>query len=135
MPDFQILQSPPYSPTRCVTCGTSRCDEGFVDLIVEEPLLGYNEQADAVHDPSGTIPTWGHLLQCVLCVRQAAKAAGCLGPDLWADLRADLGVAHDRITDLEAELEHEKANKVVSLADVLAMNAPKPKAEKPKAAA
>jgi hypothetical protein len=135
VPDFHLVPAPVFSPTRCVTCGTTRCDEGFIDLIVETASLGFNEHADAVHDPAGLIPTLGHLYQCVLCVRQAANAAGCLDPGRWADLRADHDAALDRLEALEGELEAEKQNKVVSLADVLEMRKTDETSPKPKAAA
>lgn len=116
MPSFQIVRSPIFSPTSCVTCGSSSDPKGFVDLLVRSATSGFDETTAApIHDPAGVKPTIGHLYLCVTCLHQAAHAAGCLTPQKRAEHDGALTAARAAVDRLEAELEVEKRNKVVDL--------------------
>lgn len=119
MPAFLVVPHAQFSPTACVTCGTSSDPHGFVDLLVDTAVQGFDEDGGfPIHDPKLARPTIGHLYLCCTCLYQAANAAGCADPADKAMLEERLVVAADAITDLEAELDAERADKVVSLDDV-----------------
>lgn len=117
MPDFQVIPHPVFSPTRCATCGTSACADGFVDLLVDTVVRGFDEHGDPVHDPDGAEGTIGHLYMCVQCVWQAAIRAGCADPAQVREFETLLAEAGETIASLGKDLEAEQGNKVVSLAD------------------
>ena len=98
MPEFQKVQVPVFSPTHCATCLNHLDPDGFVDLIAEV----YGE----------------HLYMCASCVYTAANLLGCYSPKQAAKLRTDLGMTRDAVRRLQDELDTERDNKVVSLADV-----------------
>lgn len=120
MPAFEVVAHPVFSPTRCATCGTSSCPDGFVDLLVDSaPVRGFTEDGgDPIHDPDGVEPTLGHLYMCVQCVAQAAvKIGGCDRADRVR--LEDKVVGYEaHIAELEQQLEAERLDKVVSLDDV-----------------
>lgn len=98
MPDFQWLKAPVFTPTQCCTCSTHAHPDGFVDLL-----------ADTIS---------GRLYICAGCVNQAGRQIGMLSRENAGDLTDRLADAANLVADLESQLEDEKANKVVSLADV-----------------
>lgn len=108
MPDFVHVAAPVFSPTNCRTCMTHADKRGFIDTRAEDAN--------------------GHVYMCASCVDVAARLVGCLDPKQGDDLRHRLADASAAITALERELETERANKVVALADVRTLLAPKPKA-------
>lgn len=69
--------------------------QGFVDLLVDNPVSG-------------------RMYLCATCLDQAARVMGCLDPEQAQRLRNNLGAAEEKIKELEAEVEFEKANKVMS---------------------
>lgn len=116
MPDFQLVSAPVFSPTRCCACGSSACKSGFVDLLVEDASLGYDEKtAQPIDDPNVRIPTIGHLYLCGMCIAQAAKVADFVPAAMVKDAFDALDAKIDR---LESELAAERDSKVVALADV-----------------
>lgn len=96
------MQSPVFTPTQCLTCGTHRDQRGFVDLLVDQPVNG-------------------RAYMCATCLFQAGRVLRMLDPEQADRVTRRLGEANDRIGDLEAELAHERANKTVPLADALKM--------------
>lgn len=117
MPAFEVVPHPVFSPTRCATCGTSSCPDGFIDLLVDTAVRGFNDDGDAIHDPDGVEPTIGHLYMCVSCVSQAAvKIGGCDRAERvkLEDRVVGLGA---QVAELEQQVADEQANKVISLAD------------------
>lgn len=119
MPSFQIVPHPVFSPTSCVTCGSSSDPDGFVDLLVRSATNGFSEDTAApIHDTAGTKPTIGHLYLCVTCLHQAANAAGCMTPQKRAEHDDRLAEADATIVRLQAELEVEKRNKLVDLSQL-----------------
>lgn len=109
MPEFAWVKAPVFSPTRCMSCNTHAHRDGFVDLVSE--------------DANG----FRHYL-CASCVFTAAQKFGCLAPSQADELRHRLADAAEELLDVRAELEAERENKVVPLADVKRMLAVKPKA-------
>lgn len=99
MPDYQWVPTPVFTPTTCLGCNAHRHEDGFVDTLAE--------------DAAGR-----RLYLCAECVRQAARKVGCYAPKEVADLKAEVAAANARAAELEDELAVERANKVVSLADV-----------------
>lgn len=132
MPAFQLVPHPQFSPTACVTCGTSTDPDGFIDLLVDTAVNGFDEPNGApIHSTDGVTPTIGHLYLCCTCLYQAATAAGCLDPTGRHTLETKLEEAEDHIVDLTQELEVEQANKLVPLTDLqqlLGQHAPAKKA-------
>lgn len=98
MPDFVLVAAPVFSPTECRTCMTHTDKRGFIDTRAEDGN--------------------GHVYICATCVDVAARLVGCLDPKQADDLRHRVADAHNAITSLERELEAERENKFVSLADV-----------------
>ena len=98
MPEFQWVKAPVFNPTTCSTCFTHSDKNGFVDLIAE--------------DSAGR-----RFYMCANCVYTAGQKMGMLSPHQGDELRRQLAHAHESILDLQAELEEEKDNKVVSLKD------------------
>ena len=99
MPDFQRVQSPVFTPTACLACGTHHDRNGFVDLLVDQPVSG-------------------RAYLCGTCTFQAGRKVGCLDPEQSANLTARLAAATAEISALNNQLETERAAKVVSLDDV-----------------
>jgi len=98
LPDFQFVQSPVFTPTSCATCMTHRCEKGFIDLLVDDPVRG-------------------RMYGCVDCIEQAGRKAGMLPKDQVERLLKRVAQLE---TDLDAaykSLEKEKSNKTISLAD------------------
>lgn len=123
MPMFQLVAAPTFSPTRCCACGSSACRDGFVDLLVEDASLGFDEKtAQPIHDPEIRIPTIGHLWLCAFCVQQAATVIDYVPPARHSDTVDELVAARGTIADLEQRLAEAEARpvQVVSLADAIA---------------
>ena len=99
MPEFAWVKAPVFPPTLCLACNTHSHPDGFVDLISE--------------DPTGR----RHYL-CASCVYTAGQKVGCLSPVQADDLRERVAKAHEDLLDIQLELDEERENKVVSLADV-----------------
>lgn len=99
MPDFAWVQSAIFSPTCCATCMTHRDPGGFVDLLVDTPAAG-------------------RLYMCATCVERAGREVHMLSRGQADDLTGRLARQQQQIAALQDELEREKENKLVSLADV-----------------
>lgn len=120
MPAFEIVPHPVFSPTSCVTCGSSRDDVGFVDLLVRSATGGFDEDTGRpIHDPAGAKPTIGHLYLCVTCLMQAAHTAGCLTPEKRAETDETIDAALARIAELEQQLAKEQATKLVNIDELV----------------
>lgn len=128
MPDFNIVPSPVFSPTRCVTCHSNFDRDGFLDLGVDDAANGYDPDGAAIHSDDGETPTFGRLYLCLTCLFQGANKAGCLAPEDKGMLVASLAAAEAQTIALQTELEAERANKVVSLDTVRELLKPKTKA-------
>lgn len=116
MPMFQLVPHPQFTPTACVTCGSNRDPDGFIDLLVDTATMGFDERDGApIHDPAGVKPTIGHLYLCCTCLFQAANAGGCLTPQKRVEAQEAIATADATIARLQAELEVERSNKVVNL--------------------
>lgn len=102
MPDFQWVKAPVFQPTACMSCMTHSHRDGFVDLL--------SEDVNGMH----------HYL-CAGCAFTAAQKLGCLSPAQADDLRRRLADAAEELLGVQSELEAERENKVVPLADVKAM--------------
>lgn len=98
MPDFAWVKAPIFTPTQCITCSTHASKDGFVDLVVDN--------------------VEGRVYMCASCIEQAGRRVGMLAKREADKLAARVAEAHDAITALERELEAERENKVVPLADV-----------------
>lgn len=132
MPAFQVVVHPTFSPTSCVTCGSNRDSNGFIDLLVESATMGFDEPDGVpIHDPEAVKPTIGHLYLCLTCLFQAATAAGCAEPAIKQRLVLETVELQETVAQLEGLLDEERSNKVVSLDDaraLLAETRPKVKA-------
>lgn len=115
MPDFNIVPSPVFSPTRCVTCHSNFDRDGFLDLGVDDAANGYDPHGSAIHSNDGETPTFGRLYLCLTCLFQGANKAGCLTPDERVKLEGRLAAAEAQIVELAALLADEQENKVVTL--------------------
>ncbi len=98
-PDFQWVKAPVFTPTVCKGCMTHKHPAGFVDLLHEDPVAG-------------------RLYLCAGCVETAGRQTGMRTRAQYAELADTLDRAESRISQLEAALEDERDNKLVSLADV-----------------
>lgn len=98
MPDFQFVQSPVFTPTSCATCSTHHDKKGFVDLLVDTPV-------------------GGRLYMCGTCAETAGRKLGMLSREQATDLTRRLARAQEDLAAAYKSLEHEKANKSISLAD------------------
>lgn len=83
MPHFPLVQHALVTPTRCLTCQTNQCHEGFLDTLVE-------------------IPGYGRVYLCGSCVAQGATQIGYLAPSVAGEYR-------DRIASLEVEARELRA--------------------------
>jgi len=103
MSEFRIVPHAVYSPTRCLTCGDHTGP--FVDTHVEWP-------------------GWGHVYLCCPhegrpgCIGQIARLCGWSDPLAVEKLQTDIRNALDHIDSLEAELDKERSDKYVSVAEV-----------------
>ena len=97
MSEFNVRADAPFYPNTCV-CGSNTAtpivDTGY------EILHGYR------------------VYLCAKCVRNAAQVTGHASPEDVAAGVAKIQADAARIAELEAELEAERGNKLVSLADV-----------------
>ena len=120
MPGFMYVPSPIFSPTRCCACQATKCDGGFIDLLVDsEAVKGYStDGAPVVADDGG--PTFGHLYLCADCVVAACQPLGYVSPQARNELLELIGSQESTIETLRAELEHERSPeaKVVSVAEL-----------------
>lgn len=98
MPDFFWVKNPVFPPTICAGCNTHAHKDGFVDLLAE--------------DAAGR-----RFYLCAGCVNTAGNKVGALSKAQGDDLRGRLAGAQEELLALQGELEAERENKVVSLAD------------------
>lgn len=98
MPEFAWVKAPVFNPTICTTCFTHSHKDGFVDLIAE--------------DSAGR-----RLYMCASCVYTAGQKVGMLSPHQGDELSRQLAHSREDVLDLQAELEEERNNRVVSLKD------------------
>lgn len=127
---FFRLKAPQFSPTRCCACGSSACVDGFVDLLVEDASLGYDEKtAQPIDDPQVKIPTIGHLYLCGFCMKAGAHVYDYVSPEKHREILDRLEAAEAELVALREQLAAAEAQptQVVALADVLALTKPKQK--------
>ncbi len=98
IPEFAWVKAPVFNPTICTTCFTHSHKDGFVDLIAE--------------DSAGR-----RLYMCASCVYTAGQKVGMLSPHQGDELRRQLAHSHEDVLDLQAQLNEEKDNRVISLKD------------------
>ena len=109
MPDFGWVQSPVFSPTRCVTCGTTQWKDGFVDTLVH--MGGYIS-----YEP-GAATAEGRVYFCANCMECGGREVGMVDRRQADDMRQRLADAAAENSELPRQLEHEKNNKYLSLED------------------
>jgi hypothetical protein len=108
VPDFQLVKAPVFSPTRCTTCHTGRCDEGFVDMLVDgEAVHGYNADGAVIRNDGQA--NFGHLYLCVMCLKQAATKIGWASAQHAMDAYAENETLAGEIHRLEIALAAERA--------------------------
>ena len=98
MPDFQWVKAPVFTPTYCGTCMAPSDRKGFVDLLVDNPVVG-------------------RAYMCASCVEQAGRKVGMLPKDQAERMVKSLADKDREIADLQKKLADETQNKQISLKD------------------
>lgn len=98
-PEFAHVPAPVFTPTRCIACWAHAHKDGFIDLVVDDPIAG-------------------RAYLCASCVYTAGQKLKMLSPAQADNLTERLRAGQEAISTLQGQLDVERENKYVSLADV-----------------
>jgi hypothetical protein len=114
MAQFRLLETPPFGT--CLTCGTSACPEGFVDLIAAVKVVRDNYEIVGDVD----------VVLCAACIEQASNMVGALSikeSELLFENLSNLQVNYAKAAD-EAAAWQQRYENLVEIMSLLEL-APK----------